>query len=160
LFGARGAEAGLADITAFLAGQIDDARVLALARPLMSVAWWQSTSDRREAQARNEIDAAYAVVRLSHLSEPLDRGEKLTIPLDPEPIARLAAGNLSGAIAICLRRLRASGLSPVVRVVAGDARYARRLAASLAFPIRAVDVERCAELVTKPYELEGSVDAD
>jgi CRISPR-associated protein Csx17 len=160
LVGARGAEAPLADVTAFLAGQVDDARVLALARPLMAIAWWKHERPRLHAPPHEGVDAAYAIARIAHLSEALDRGEKLTIALDPEPMARLAAGDLAGAIAVCSRRLRAIGLSPLVRVVVGDARYARRLAASLAFPIHAAAATRCAALVTKPYELEEFAHAD
>lgn len=161
LFGARGAEAALEDVMAFLAGQVDDARVLALARPLMALAWWDPGRPPVQGPPPQAIDAAYAIMRIAHLSEPLDRGrgEKVTICLDPAPVARLAAGDLSAAAAICLQRLRASGLSPKVAIVAGTTRYARRLAASLAFPIRASDVSRCADLVTKPFEVEESVHA-
>jgi len=100
------------------------------------------------------IDASYAVVRITHLSRPLDRGDRLVIPLDCEPIARLAAGDLAGAVEVCLRRLRASGLRPSVRFMVGNPLHARRVAASLAFPIRPIDESRCADSVTKPYAIE------
>jgi CRISPR-associated protein Csx17 len=149
--------ASLADVTAFLAGGVDDARILALSRPLMAIACWKEELPRLPRPPREEPDAIYAVVRTAHLSQPLDRGrEQVTIRLDPEPIARLSAGDLASALAVCLRRLRASGLSPTIRVAGGDERYARRLAASLAFPIHAGDMSRCADLITKPFELEES----
>lgn len=157
LRGARGFEASLVDVGALLRGAIDGRRVLALARPLMAIAWWE----RREPgvvlpapAGPSELDAAYAIARLAHLSEPIVRGEPLDVPLDPEPIARLAAGDFAGALTACLRRLRASGLRPRVRHVVGDAAAARRLAASLAFPIRAADLHRCADFVTKPHDPE------
>jgi CRISPR-associated protein Csx17 len=152
-------------VSAFIAGQVDDARIIALARPLMAITWWTYEAQHSD-QAPNRhgidrIDAAYAVLRLTHLSERLRRDQDdLSIPLDPEPLARLASGDLLGATAVCLRRLRASGLAPTVRKFAGDARYARRLGASLAFHIRAADLGRCAKLVTKPYETEEPVHVD
>jgi CRISPR-associated protein Csx17 len=154
--GARGHEARLPDLAALLAGQIDTRRLLALARPLMALAWWDAPPPlpTPPAGGLGELDAAYAIARLAHLGEPIVRGEPLRVPLDPEPIARLAAGDLPGAVAVCLRRLQASGLRPRVRQVVGDAAFARRVAASLAFPLRAADLHRCADLVTKPNDPE------
>jgi CRISPR-associated protein Csx17 len=158
--GARGSEAPLADVMAFLFCNVDDARVLALARPLMAVAWWERDRPRIDRPVPSGVDAAFAVARIAHVSEPLDVGDKLTIELDPEPVARLSAGDLAGAITVCLRRLRASGLLPTVRVVAGGPSYARRLAASLAFPISPADATRCAQLISKPHEVKESVHGD
>lgn len=148
--------ASLEDVNAFLTRSVDDARILSLARALMAISWWEKDRPRLPRGPRAAPDAIYAVVRIAHLSEPLSRGEPLTIRLDPEPIARLAAGDLPAAIAFCLRRLRASGLSPTIRIVGRDEHYARRVAASLAFPIHAGDASRCADLVTKPFEFEES----
>jgi CRISPR-associated protein Csx17 len=151
LVGANGCRASLADVMAFLDGRVDDARVLALARPLMAVKWWEQNSSIEHATPASP-DATYAILRIAHLSGPLLReGGDVHVRLEPEPVARLSAGDVAGAVAVCLRRLRASGLTPTVRIVAGDAARARRLAASLAFPIRAADASRCADLVTKPY---------
>jgi CRISPR-associated protein Csx17 len=148
--------ASLADVAAFLTGRVDDDRILSLARPLMAIAWWEKERPVLRKPSCEELDATYAVIRVAHASGSLDRREPLTIRLDPEPIARLAAGDLAAAIAVCLRRLRASGLSPTIRVVGGSERYARRLAASLAFSIHAGDLSRCVDLVTKPFEFEES----
>ena len=157
LFGARGAEAPLADVMAFLARDVNDTRILSLAKPLMAVSWWTDDRRRVEPPHGSAIDAVYAIVRIAHLSQPLDRGNKITIKLDPEAIARLSSGALAGALTVCNRRLRASGLLPVLRHAVGANGDARRLAASLAFPIRPVNAARCADLVTKPYE-EGDLD--
>ncbi len=162
LVGAPGVAASLGDVAAFLTGQVDDRRILALARPLMAIAWWERELSLPEARRRQgtSLDAGYAVARLVHLSTPVVFGEPLTIPIDPEPIARLAAGDLGGALAVALRRLRATGLTPRVRHFVADARAARRLGASLAFPLRAADVRRCVELVIKPQDLEDSRNVD
>ena len=157
LYQPRGIAAPMADVAAYLSRTVDDARILSLSRPLMAVAWWKGDMPRLPAPPRAGPDVIYAVVRTAHSSHAFDRGgEQVTVRLDPEPIARLAAGDLAAALAVCLRRLRASGLAPKIRLGGGDARYARRLAASLAFPIHAGDASRCVDLVTKPFELEES----
>jgi CRISPR-associated protein Csx17 len=153
----RAAVQSLADLAAFLNRRVDDARILSLARPLMAVAWWEWTRPSFVPSPPDvALDALYALVRTAHPGERLDRGDTLKVELDPEPIARLAAGDLATAIAICLRRLRASGLSPTLRVVGSNESYARRLAASLAFPIHDVDAARCVNLIAKPFEFEES----
>jgi len=160
LFGTRGAEASLSDVFAFLAHDVDDARILALARPLMAIGWASHALPRVDAPRHDAIDAGYAIARLAHLSHALDRGAPVSIELDAEPVALLASGRLADASTICLRRLRASGLAPVVRHIAGDARSARRLAASLAFPISPKAATRCADFITKPYQSEDFSHAD
>jgi CRISPR-associated protein Csx17 len=161
IVGQAAAEVSLADVGAFLTGSVDDARILALARPLMALDW-SRVSERAQLPMERPpiapVDAAYAVARLTHLSEPLRfPGEMLSVPLDPEPIARLASGDLAGAMAVCLRRLRSSGFAPVVRVFGGDPTHARRLLASLAFPLQRADVMRCLHHVTKPFDPEDHV---
>jgi CRISPR-associated protein Csx17 len=75
----------------------------------------------------------------------------VTVRLDPEPLRRLAAGDLDGALRVAVRRLEASGLRPVFRRAVASRSVARRLAASLAFPISQEDAARAARLVCKPY---------
>jgi CRISPR-associated protein Csx17 len=151
LVGVPGYEAALADVMAFLDGAVDVDRVLALARTFMAVKWWEHGAPMLRPGTAS-IDAAYAILRVTHLAQPLVRdGGEVSIRLDPEPIRLLAAGDVGGAVAVCLRRLRASGLVSTLRVVTGDPARAHRLAATLAFPIRRVDASRCADLVTKPH---------
>jgi CRISPR-associated protein Csx17 len=159
LVGARGAEATLADVMRFVRGDIDDARVAGLARALMAIAWWAPDRPRMDSPPPDGPDAAYAIARIAHLAEPLNRGEQVRITIDPESIARLVAGDLAGAMGVCMRRLRASGIMPLVHVLVGSGRYSRRLAASLAFPISATDVRRCAELIAKPDLTKETSDA-
>jgi len=159
LVGARGAEAPLADVMRFVRGDIDDARVVGLARALMAIAWWTPDRPRLDPPPRDGPDAAYAIARIAHLAEPLDRGEQVPITIDPESIARLVAGDLAGGMAVCIRRLRASGIVPLVHVLVGSARYSRRLAASLAFPISPADVRRCVDLIAKPDPTKETSDA-
>jgi hypothetical protein len=57
-----------------------------------------------------------------------------------------------------VRRLEASGLRPVFRRAVCTRHLARRLAASLAFPISQDDADRAAHVVCKPYELKDTDD--
>jgi CRISPR-associated protein Csx17 len=150
--------ARLQDIHAFTSRTTDDARLLGLARALMAIRSreWGNEPLRRPAH-ESPADGLYAMFRLVHLPGALPRdGNAVEIGVDPEVIARLAAGDLGGAGRIALRRLLACGLRPVLRQVAGHASVARRLGASLAFALHPSDVLRAADAVTKPYELEAS----
>jgi CRISPR-associated protein Csx17 len=98
--------------------------------------------------------------RLAHLPFDVpvqDAGGKqeitVTVRLDPEPLRRLAAGDLDGALRVAVRRLGASGLRAVFRRGVVTPALARRLAASLAFPISRTDAARAAQLVCKPYDI-------
>jgi hypothetical protein len=77
----------------------------------------------------------------------------ITVRLDPEPLRRLAADDLDGALRVAIRRLEASGLRPVFRRAVATPSLARRLAGSLAFPISQEDAARAARLVCKPYDV-------
>jgi CRISPR-associated protein Csx17 len=81
-----------------------------------------------------------------------ERETAVTVRLDPEPLRRLAAGDVDGALRVATRRLNASGLRPVFRRGLATAKLARRLAASLAFPISQREAARAAVMVCKPYE--------
>ena len=74
--------------------------------------------------------------------------------MDSETLRRLASGDLRGASQIAIRRLKASGLYPVVRELHGDSRLARRLAASLSFSCHPASVSRLYRKVIKPGSLE------
>jgi CRISPR-associated protein Csx17 len=148
LAGTEGYEANTDDVMSFLDGAVDGRRVMRLARALMAVRWEARRAARH--QQSMSIDPAYAILRLAHFDEAPAGGSDACVRLDPEPVARLAAGDLQGAVEVCLRRLRASGLVPKLRVVVADRERVRRLLASLAFPIPSHAVTRCRTLVTKP----------
>ena len=150
--------ARLADIDAFLSRRIDDARLIGLARALMAVRWadWGGDALPRSISSHRP-DALFAIFRLVHLPHGLRRGQEVvSIAVDPEVVTRLAVGDLHGAARIALGRLRASGLRPVMRSVAGNPAVAKRLCASLAFALHSDDITRAADTITKPYELEES----
>ena len=74
----------------------------------------------------------------------------MLVRLDPAIFSRLDAGDLSGAAALAIRRLIASGLRPRVRLAVGNPEQARRLAVALSFPIREKDATALARRLTRP----------
>lgn len=154
-------EATLEEIGSWVRGELSDNDVLGLARPLLALNW----SEIGERGSGLPPDCAgipephHMLFRLAHLpfDVPVQQGNgsqeiSVTVRLDPEPVRRLAAGDLDGALRVATRRLDASGLRPVFRRGVVTPALARRLAASLAFPISRTDAARAVQLVCKPYE--------
>ncbi len=146
--------ASLADLMGFLDASTDDRKILFLARAFMAIGWREGAEEITFPRARvDRIDADFAVMRLAHAPDGVRRDhERVPIALDPEIARRLVAGDLSGAGGVALRRLRASGLRPVLRALAGDRTRSRRIVASLAFPLSTSAIALCADRVTKPYQ--------
>lgn len=134
LVAARGCSAHPADLAQAIAGNVDLARVSALARALMAVRWerWQPT--HFEPLLRGEWpDEAWMALRISHLAWPLD--DDRSIPTDGSILRRLMAGDAALAVDTSLRRIRSAGLTPPLRGACTDPATARLWAAALAFPI-------------------------
>lgn len=137
LVAARGCGAHPADLTSLIGGQVDLARVVALARALMAVRWNRWT-------ARNHLafsttwpgeawpGEAWIALRLAHLPWSLDGR---LIGTDESIVRRLASGDGGSAVESALRRLRAAGLSPPLVGACTDPATARLWGAALAFPI-------------------------
>lgn len=149
-------EAGLGDIAAFLGRETDDAKILGLSRGLMAVRI-EPNHRGTSAPGHEAVPAVYALLRVVHapwqsLEFDLPEGEhaNVEIRLDPSVFARLAAEDVSGAADIALRRLRATSLRPKLACATGDPAFARRLAASLAFPISKGAMVRLLNLVNHP----------
>jgi CRISPR-associated protein Csx17 len=155
-------EATLEEVGAWVRGEVPDADVLDLTRPLLALDWTQMP-------ARGPLlapgpggvpEPLHLMFRLAHLpfDVPVTDAEQrteaaITVRLDPEPVRRLAAGDIDGALMVTVRRLKASGLRPVFHRGVATPPLARRLAASLAFPISQQDAARAARLVCKPYDV-------
>lgn len=164
-----GCEATLEEIGAWVRGEVSDEAVGGLVRPLLALDW-----DSVERQGGPGLSALRAgvpeplqiIFRLAHLPFPvpiLAPGGRwvadVPVRLDPEPLRRLAATDYDGALRVTIRRLNASGLRPVIRRGVVSPNFARRLAASLAFPIGRGEAARAARLVCKPYDLKDEADA-
>lgn len=141
------------DLAALLHGQLDLRKTLQFSRTLLAL-------DRRSLHSVNlqpsgdELPPIYGLFRLVTLPWALNRnGSNIPIRFDPAIVARLTSGgrdSLRVAGEMAIRRLKATGLTPVIRRIAGDETLARRLAASLAFPISPHTATKLADSLTKP----------
>jgi len=163
LWAAGACEATLEEVGAWVRGEVADAAVYALARPLLALDWdaihKQQLGSQLPAVPGGAPEPLHMLLHLAHL--PFDISIKgpngrpevaVTVRLDPEPLRRLAAGDLDGALRVVVRRLGASGLRPVFRRGVTRPGLVRRLAASLAFPVSRAGAARAARLVCKPYD--------
>ncbi|MEB2313259.1 MAG: type I-U CRISPR-associated protein Csx17 [Polyangiaceae bacterium] len=141
-----GAGARFGDLACFLEARIDAERVLALGQALMALDWRRARPSRSSAGGAR-LDEGWEAVRLCLLPFPV-RGQ--AIAAEPAMVRRLAAGDVTGAVALALRRLRASGLRPPVVAATADPLTARRWAAALAFPIDPAVAEAMADRFENP----------
>lgn len=157
-----GCEATLEEVGAWVRGEVSDETVLELVRPLLALDWDEITQRGSGVPAvRGGVpDPFQMLFRLAHLPFDLpvhaaDGGleSEIAVRLDAEPLRRLAATDFDGALKVTIRRLEASGLRPVFRRGVVTPAFARRLAASLAFPIARADAARAARLVCKPFDV-------
>lgn len=152
LVAARGAGARLDDLARFLTGDVDAERTASLGRALMAVAW--ETVSLRPAQIRSRghrPDEAWEALRLCALPFPVrDR----TVPTDPAIFRKLASGDVSGAVELALRRLRAAGFRPPLAAAVADSISARHWAAAFAFPIEPAVAAAMAGRFATPTDLE------
>lgn len=133
------------DIAAFLNRRTDDARLLAIARGVMSIRWSETEPiDWRRAQpaargGRNTdwSRALYGVFRLALPTDPIvsPSGATYEITCDAAVFRRLITADIAGAFQLAFRRLANAGLRPKMRVAIGSPETARRLAASMVFGI-------------------------
>ncbi|MCB0113973.1 MAG: hypothetical protein KDD84_07775, partial [Caldilineaceae bacterium] len=147
--------------------RIDERLLAELLWGLVLLDWEQVAQEQREAwDRRAEIDASeendalppteeenravpsslYALLRLCFRRTP--KGED-PIPLVPGILQRAMAGDGGAAARLAARRLRASGLAPLVSElpIAGD--VARRTAAAMLFPIAPHDIRLLRKYITE-----------
>jgi CRISPR-associated protein Csx17 len=141
-----------ADIAAFLRGDVDDAKLWALAQALMAINWRETTPlYPKQDQNADKPPPLYGLLRLAHLPESLRlAGTEIRINTDPAMISSLLAGNVSRGMDIAIRRLTAAGLRPFLRTTIADSTLAKRLAASLLFPVSSEQATRLAMALCKP----------
>lgn len=175
LTGVPGTEASLTDILALLAGQVNEGKVLALARPLMALDWHQVDKQRMSisetlgspslTENRRAADSLgiYGLFRLCHhwrsIETPMDTSSENSddwsctehaVRLAPAILTQLARGNLATATKSAVHRLKVSGLMPHVRSAVGDRQFTARLAMSLVFPISQANVRRLSCRLVRP----------
>jgi CRISPR-associated protein Csx17 len=162
----------LSTVSQFLAGELDDRRIEELLWGLVLV-----DQERRPDKASppsgwsGPLPRAYALLKLLFLPEPLKVGDQeILIKPEPRVLALLSAGRVGEACQIAMRRLRASGLSPLPHPRSGGVVRDRdwkeldclgadgqRLAAALLMPISKDSIRQLQRLVTRGPENEDSM---
>ena len=147
--------ATIEDIEAFLQFRVDDARILAIARSLMAVKFQGLRHKTERAESGREPlggMATYGVLRLALPTRVvwLPNKSETTVRCNPTLFHRLRFGDLRGAIEIACRQLGVAGLRPRVQYAVGSPRFARRLAASMAFGISSSTLTRLTLGLTHP----------
>ena len=164
--------ASMTDIERFIAGDVDDRRIAALARGLMAVdfsRWDKALCDRIWERLRPEqtsdqeqerwlLSPLHALFRLCLLRAPLE--DETVIPTSSAVLRLLASGQLSAAGRRAIQHLGAHGLRVKLTQTFGAPAFAQRLAATLAFPVsRRPQYRALVDAVTKPDAQEDAVTA-
>ncbi|WP_440998190.1 type I-G CRISPR-associated protein Cas8g1/Csx17 [Arhodomonas sp. SL1] len=130
--------APLADVAAWLAGEVDEQRLAEVLPGLMLVRIPGGGGRPMERSA--PLPAAYRLLKpLFCTDEQLHRTHLLppeaSLPLEAGILRRLESGDVAGALEQGMRRLRAAGLRTGLHAPAPGTRQGRRLLAALVVPI-------------------------
>lgn len=154
--------ARLTDVVAFLEGQLDDERIVALT---FALSLCRLADGRGAGRARTHpegLDRVYAVAYLATRAvgaEP-PNGQKLAAQRVPGIIPALAAGSVPRAVGLALTRLRADGLRPYPALrECRRPESARRIAAALAIPLLPADCAALEAAVLIPSATSGGNDS-
>lgn len=128
--------ARLDDIAAFLAGQIDEARLFDAVRALMLVK--TNNQNTVEPSEPAMLPAFYGLLRLCFSPYVF---KDAAVALEPR-IFRLAAAGNSNALDAATRRLAVSGQQPKIEKLIVQPEFLQRAAAALAFPISYSDTRK------------------
>lgn len=154
------APAPLHDVERWLANELDDGRIAALARVAMTLKRTTDVKPARDALARSTSRRGLPLPIIGlfrPLFVPVKPGPKGE-PDTHEPIADAAllrllmSGNMTSAVTRARARLVAGGRRPRVRLIAGSQAEARRIAASVAIPLSRRDIARLLDAVCNPLE--------
>lgn len=126
--------ARLDDLSAFIYGEVNDARLEALIWGLNAV---RIPPHNFFGERLPRVPASYGLLKLTHLPFPLQTtgGDAVAIPQEPELVRLSAAGRIAEATRLAAQRLRGSGLKPATGGLHEPSRLARRITAALLFPI-------------------------
>lgn len=151
-FDERSQAARIEDVQAFVRGSVDDAAISEMAVGLMAVDWSRTRRDGA-AVAEFDVDPALSILHLGlHLHSALE-----VDPIEMRDVVRLLnTGAVERGFGTLIRRARARGVRPLMRHVVAHPERARRLAASLAFPLHRQTVNHLRRISThhqsKPQE--------
>ena len=148
----------------FLAGELDERHIDELLWGLMLL----PQSPGMFSRPADDLDApplprTYALLKLLFLPEPLKvDGQKITIKAEPSVVSLLTGGHVGEACRLAMRRLRASGLSPLPHPSSGGvvrdndwqeleclSSDGQRLAAALLLPVSYASIDRLRALIAR-----------
>lgn len=136
-----------ADVQLYLDGRLDEARLLLLLQGLVLLNWSRANLPSiPEIGEEQVIDRSYAVLKLLFLPHGLrwpPGSAAVSIRPEKNILSRLRSGDLDGAVAIAMRRLRSSGFMPthpdVNRLIARHTLMVR-LAGALLIPVNNTNI--------------------
>lgn len=143
LVSAFGCDATVSDLAEFLKGELDDQKLLGLARAFMALRWdrWRNElSPLRKGRSEMPEDG-WLVVRLACLPWPIT-GE-CDIPAESRLVRLLRSGDVGRAIEVAKARLISSGIRPPMQSGISDPASSMRWAAALAFPVSRATARVC-----------------
>jgi len=144
--------ASIPAIAAYLRGEVDEGRLEAWASGLALVGEWRAPLAMGNVESASaDVDFAFAIVRLAASRRP---HPDVSIPRTPGLVARLASGDVTGAVALAARRLRGAGLLPRAALVHEPTSRGLLLASALAFPLDDHGLAILARQVVVPSSLE------
>jgi len=159
--------AALADLAAFIAGELDLARIEALARGLALLDWRSVPSAAPRPTSDISPPAVFAALALALAWCPEGQAPRRS----PGMLARAVAGDLTRAVLVALRRLQGYGLRTRPLIAALDAELRRpsrpaardpltaRLAAALAFPLAPPAHRKLLDLLLPRHTHQATPDA-
>jgi CRISPR-associated protein Csx17 len=144
--------ANLADINQWILGDIDEERVEAIARGLsltkidrkctLGINW-------NDGESSDLVPIAYGILKLVHHRQIDSRGAELRengLKKEPSLLPLLTAGDSFRATQLAIRRLKISGLPPLIaNPISIDNLQLERIAAALAFPISPRSIDKLIE---------------
>jgi CRISPR-associated protein Csx17 len=137
----------LSDINQWILGEIDEERVEAIARGLaLTKIDWACTQEiiSPDTNSFDFMPIAYGILKLVHHRKIESRGTELKekgLKKEPSLLPLLAAGDSIRATQLAIRRLKVSGLPPLIANPIDDPRI-ERIAAALAFPISNYSIDQ------------------
>lgn len=142
----------LQDLDAFLSGEVDDGRIDDLLWGLVLVDGRQGGADRpwsapaadSPTETRRMPSALHVLLRLCFAGYPV---RETSVPIVAEIIRRAMTGDGGEATVLAVRRLRASGLVPIVQEIPAQGDAVRRAAAALLLPVSRFHLERMANRI-------------
>ncbi|MFW6191263.1 MAG: type I-U CRISPR-associated protein Csx17 [Thiohalospira sp.] len=144
--------APLADVAAWVAGEVDEQRLAELLPGLMLVRI--PGGGGRAVERSAPLPAAYRLLKpLFCIDEQLHRSRLLppeaSLPLEAGILRRLESGDVAGALEQGMRRLRVAGLRTGLHAPAPGTRQGRRLLAALMVPVSDAALQSLLRLETE-----------